>query len=249
MIDPDNQIGYIRIALFTEKTAEDFKGVLEELEGQGLKGLVLDLRSNPGGRVDAAVKVVENFIEKGMIVSIRPRFGMPTYYSAQKNVRKRNYPITILIDSHTASAGEIVAGALQDEKHRRAILVGERSFGKGSVQNIKSLEGKKAKLKLTEAYYHLPSGRNVEAADIVKKPGISSWGVAPDVEIVLNPNERNKVAELMTANETLLAGGKAKSPDRLRRYSNIETISYDPQLYTAMLVLKAKMIGEGLAVK
>lgn len=249
MIDPENLIGYIRIALFTENTADDFNAALEQLEDKGLNGLVLDLRSNPGGRVDAAVEVVDNFIEKGMIVSVRPRFGMPTYYSAHKNDRERNYPITILIDSHTASAAEIVAGAMQDENYMRATLVGNRSFGKGSVQSLKSLEEKKSKLKMTLAYYHLPSGQKVEAGDIPGKSGSSSRGVTPDVEIELTPDEGRKVAEIITANETLVSKKQARSSAGVRRYSNVETISYDPQLYTAILVLKAKMIGEGVVVR
>lgn len=248
MIDMDNRIGYIRIALFTENTADEFAAALAKLESKGLKGLILDLRSNPGGQVDTAAKVVDYFIEKGMIVSIRPRFGMPNYISAKNNSRKRNYPLVILINNRSASAAEIVAGALQDKKHNRAVLVGERTFGKGSVQNVKDLTGK-SKMKLTVAYYHLPSGQKVEIAGSADFSGKYSGAITPDVEVVLTPEEQRTIADVITSNETLTAYGKAISRNKSQRYSNIETISLDPQLFIANQVLKAKIIGHKLSVE
>lgn len=217
IIDNRNQIGYIRIATFAENTAENFEKILFDLEAKGLKGLVLDLRSNPGGIVTAAAKIVDKFIKKGMIVSTCPRYGMATYMSAHEENTHPDYPIVVLTNKNSASASEIVAGALQDRKHKRAILVGERTFGKGSVQNIKSLSGY-AKLKYTMAYYRLPSGQRVEGGG-TSKISIDNSGVMPDVVVKMNTEEIEKL-------------------------TNNNTIITDPQLAIGLLILRGKMTQE-----
>ncbi len=240
MIDNHNQIGYIRIATFTEETSANFERVISQLETNGLRGLILDLRSNPGGAVNAAAEIVDKFIEKGMIVSTCPRYGMATYMSAHKENTHPGYPIVVLTNKTSASASEIVAGALQDPKYKRAVLVGERTFGKGSVQNIKRLSGN-AKLKYTIAYYRLPSGQSVEGIEAVEKAPVANWGITPDVEVKLNTEELRKLADMQNANEVPGNDINNHTPGSMKYYSSQDTISADPQLAIGLLILKGKM--------
>ena len=121
-IDRDRQIGYVRIMSFVEKTADDLEEVLEQLEAAGMKALILDLRFNTGGHLASAVDVSDKFLAEGIIVSTRPRYGVPIWEAAHKKDTHPNYPLIILINEQSASASEIVAGALQDPVHKRAIL-------------------------------------------------------------------------------------------------------------------------------
>lgn len=161
--------GYIRIAQFQEKTDEDLgkslKKLKEESKGE-LKGLVLDLRNDPGGLLDQAVRVADHFTEEGkMIVYTEGREkDSKMQFTARKGGKEPNYPIVVLINSGSASASEIVAGALQD--HKRAIIMGTQSFGKGSVQTIIPLSDESG-LRLTTARYYTPSGRSIQAKGIV----------------------------------------------------------------------------------
>jgi carboxyl-terminal processing protease len=186
MIDEQNKIGYVRLTGFSAETASTLEEVLTGLEGEGLKGLVLDLRYNSGGFLDSAIAVADKFLEEGLLVITRPRSWLSsTYASAHKKKTHPDYPLVILINSGSASASEIVAGALQDTKHKRAVLVGERTHGKGSVQGITQYPGGDARLKYTMAYYHLPSDQRVESRETMKKKGREDWGVGPDIEIKL----------------------------------------------------------------
>ncbi len=159
--------GYVRITNFNENTTKDLNDALSTLEqenDQPLEGLVLDLRGNPGGLLNQSVQVADLFLESGDIVSIKGREDRHTeVYSAKPNRTSRQYPIVVLINSGSASASEIVAGALQDNK--RALILGTTSFGKGSVQNVKRLKDNYA-LRLTIARYYTPSGRSIQAQGI-----------------------------------------------------------------------------------
>ena len=158
--------GYVWITNFRENTTDDLVSGLEELESAKvpLKGLILDLRDDPGGLLDQAIKVSDLFIEKGTILSIKGRGGKNTQiYKASENTIKRDYPIVLLINGGSASASEIVAGALQD--HKRALILGTTSFGKGSVQSVEKLRDGYG-LKLTIARYYTPSGRSIQAKGI-----------------------------------------------------------------------------------
>ena len=165
--------GYVWITNFRESTTQDLVAALDKLESKGpLKGLVLDLRNNPGGLLNQAIDVCDLFIEKGTILSIKGRYDKNSkVFTAHPSVNKRKYPMVVLINGGSASASEIVAGALQDQ--RRALIMGTTSFGKGSVQNVEPLRGGYA-LKLTIARYYTPSGRSIQAKgiepDIVVKP-------------------------------------------------------------------------------
>jgi carboxyl-terminal processing protease len=164
----DAGYGYIRVAQFQEKTDEDLSKALKTLKEQNkgaLKGLILDLRNDPGGLLDQAVKVSDHFLDDGLIVYTagrEPESKMKFY--AQKGNKEPKYPMVVLINGGSASASEIVAGALQD--HSRAVIMGTQSFGKGSVQTIIPLS-EDSGLRLTTALYYTPNGRSIQAKGIV----------------------------------------------------------------------------------
>ncbi|MGB9712084.1 MAG: S41 family peptidase [Dissulfurimicrobium sp.] len=171
--------GYIRISNFQTNTTSDFEKALSELEGKsgGLKGLVLDLRNDPGGLLDQAVSISNEFINKGLIVYTDGRMpDQKMRFDARPKKHVRKYPIVVLVNEGTASASEIVAGALQD--HKRAIIMGTQTFGKGSVQTIIPLEDGSA-VRLTTARYYTPNGRSIQAK-----------GITPDIVVPYIPQTK-----------------------------------------------------------
>ncbi len=187
MLDKDKKIGYIRISTFIQNTGEELRKALDELKEQGAKALVLDLRDNPGGLLSAAVEVSDTFLDKGDIVSTKGRNTIPKSYVAQQDSDYETLPMVVLVNQNSASASEIVSAALQD--HKRATVVGQRSYGKGSVQNILELEDGNSVLKLTVASYYRPSGENIHRFRNAKTT--DKWGVSPDadMEVKLTPTE------------------------------------------------------------
>lgn len=173
------EFGYIRISSFRSKAKDNLSSALEELEdGRELKGLILDLRNNPGGLLSQSVEVSDLFLDSGLIVTAKARTPSQNLeFSATKNSKVRSYPIILLVNEGTASASEIVAGALQDRQ--KAIILGTRTFGKGSVQTILPLSDGAA-LRLTTALYYTPSGRSIQAR-----------GVYPDIEVALTRSSDN----------------------------------------------------------
>jgi len=176
-----DNIGYVRIAAFTESTASELATAISRLKDRAhgpLNGLILDLRNDPGGLLDAAVEVAGDFIDGGVVVTTRGRGGQDDhlYRAPATGDLLRGTPIVVLINSASASAAEIVAGALQD--HHRATVMGTRSFGKGSVQTIIPLEGEGA-LRLTTALYYTPSGRSIQGQ-----------GIVPDIVVSLPKNQQ-----------------------------------------------------------
>lgn len=169
------EIGYVRVSNFQSRTAEELSTALEKLEkDRNLKGLILDLRNNPGGLLIQAAKVSDFFLDSGVIVSTRGRdSSQKTSMKAHKNKKPRNYPIIVLVNGGSASAAEIVAGALQDDK--RALILGTRTFGKGSVQTIVPLSDGSG-LRLTTARYYTPSGKSIQLS-----------GITPDIELEFIP--------------------------------------------------------------
>jgi carboxyl-terminal processing protease len=243
MIDKSRKIGYVHITSFSEKTASDLEDVLNQLEAEGLNGLILDLRFNSGGLLNAAVEVADKFLEEGPIVITRPRSWVSSTYAwAHKEGTHPNYPLVILINSLSASASEIVAGALADPLHNRAILVGERTHGKGSVQGIIPYPRGGAQLKYTMAYYHLPSGQRVKSRDEVKKQGGEDWGVGPGIEVKLRSDEIKKMFDVQRDNDVLVRAGHDKEALPLRKHTIEESLSADTQLAVGLLVVKSKLI-------
>jgi carboxyl-terminal processing protease len=245
MIDEEERIGYVRLTSFSAGTASNLEEVLDELESEGLRGLILDLRSNSGGLLDSAVAVVDKFIKEGLIVKRQPGFGRRAIPEmARKKNTHPNYPLVILVNSGSASASEIVAGALADEKYERAILVGTRTHGKGSVQGITSYPGGGAQLKYTMAHYHLPSDQRVESREAMKKLGREDWGVGPDVEVKLRSDELKKMIEARRGNDVLVQANHDYVNDEPRKHTVEETLAADPQLDVSLLIVRSKLIQE-----
>jgi len=174
-----NDIGYIRVTSFNEQTEAGLRRAMQTLRQQAggqLRGIVLDLRNNPGGLLDQAVQVADDFLEQGEIVSTRARRPEDAQrWNARPGDIASGLPMVVLINAGSASASEIVAGALQD--HRRAIVMGVKSFGKGSVQTVMPLPGNGA-IRLTTARYYTPSGRSIQAT-----------GIEPDIEVLASREE------------------------------------------------------------
>jgi carboxyl-terminal processing protease len=243
-IDDEKKIGYVRITSFADKTTSDLEKVLSELEAEGLKALVLDLRFNTGGLLSSAIDVTDKFVAEGPIVSTRPRFAWTCAY-AKKKTTHPDYPLVVLINRLSASASEIVAGALQDEVHSRAVLVGERTQGKGSVQGITQYSDGGAQLKYTMAYYHLPSGQRVEMREAMKKQGRKDWGVVPNIELNLTSEELEKLMNVQRHNNVLVkAGHEDTEALTLKRHTLEETLMADHHLAVGLLVIRSKLIQE-----
>lgn len=184
---PDTKIGYIRIAVFNENTGDDFAKKYAELEKQGMQALVLDLRSNPGGVFDAGVAVAGMLVPKGPIVSVVDKNG--NKYEETSNLEKVKYPLAVLVDHGSASAAEIVAGAIKDTKSGK--LFGTKTFGKGSVQSVYRLDSNTA-VKITVAKYYTPSGVSIH-----------NVGIEPDVKVEL-PEDATIDVQLKAAEDYLL---------------------------------------------
>jgi carboxyl-terminal processing protease len=190
----EGDVGYIRITSFSEQTDRGMRNAVEQLRrqvGNRLQGFVIDLRNNPGGLLDQAVSVTDDFLEQGEIVSTRARRNEDAQrFNARAGDVTQGAPLVVLINGGSASASEIVAGALQD--HRRALIVGVKSFGKGSVQTVMPLQGNGA-IRLTTARYYTPSGRSIQAT-----------GIEPD--IIIEQARLEAVAEGGRGRESDLRG-------------------------------------------
>ncbi|MBV9260042.1 MAG: S41 family peptidase, partial [Pseudolabrys sp.] len=192
-----DDIGYIKLTQFNEQTTEGLKKAINDIHAkisdQKLKGYVLDLRNNPGGLLDQAISVSDAFLQKGEIVSTRGRNAEETQrFNARAGDLTNGKPVIVLVNGGSASASEIVAGALQD--HKRATVVGTRSFGKGSVQTIIPLGSGNGALRLTTARYYTPSGRSIQAK-----------GITPDIEVLQDVPDELK-AKTDTKGEASLRG-------------------------------------------
>lgn len=212
-------VGYVAITEFTDHTGEEFDRALDELLRQGITSLVLDLRNNPGGLLDAAVAVAEPFFRKGeMIVYTRGRKAADAEdFHAQSDGEPLTLPTAVLINAATASAAEVVTGALKDT--HRAIIIGERSFGKGSVQSVFQLKNGEG-LRLTTARYFTPAGISIQEK-----------GIAPDIEVVLTADDDSKLRVQQTRHDIT----DAAMFEARFGFAPIE----DRQLETALDVLKA----------
>jgi carboxyl-terminal processing protease len=198
-IDRENKIGYLRITNFGEDTAKEVKEAVKDLESQGVRGLILDLRNDPGGLLRTAVDICDLFLDEGLIVSTKGRNHKDEEWRAKPDDTLLNppakHPMAILINKYSASASEILSACLQD--NGRAVVVGERSYGKGSVQNIILMENETSALKLTTAGYYRPSGKNINRfpdPEDFKRKGIDAdeWGVKPNegMEVPMKDAER-----------------------------------------------------------
>lgn len=237
--------GYIRLAQFQERSDRDLQKALEKLSSEkgGLKGLVLDLRNNPGGLLTQAVRVADIFLESGLIVYTEGRLeSQRQKYFARKEGSWTEFPMVVLVNGGSASASEIVAGALQD--HKRSVILGTKTFGKGSVQTILPLDDNSA-LRLTTARYYTPKGRSIQAT-----------GIVPDIVIESVPAQETKAEEKkrLGIREENLPGHlqnqqEQKEKEKQAQQEKEENIENDAQLKRALDLLKGWDVFKQLVQK
>ncbi|MBQ7609187.1 MAG: S41 family peptidase [Desulfovibrionaceae bacterium] len=228
---------WVRVTRFSERTTEELKKALRSAEKEsrsagGIRGIVLDLRNNPGGLLDQAVSVADVFLQRGVIVSIKGRSAKERVYEAKSQKDDISVPMVVLINAGSASASEIVAGALRDQN--RALTMGERSFGKGSVQNIIPLPDGSG-LKLTVALYYTPNGGSIQAE-----------GIVPDIEVPFEAprqdakaNSPRMLVREQDLNRHLENSGKKDDQDKNKSDDVKDQLSRDNQLRLALQMVKA----------
>jgi len=267
MLDDDAGAAYVRLTNFHHDSAKELLEALETAKKQGMRGLILDLRHNPGGMLDIVIEIVSDFIDSGEVVSTRGRLDSERRERVGGPAPYLDIPMIVLVNDGSASASEILAGALQD--HHRAVILGTRTFGKGMVQHIRQLS-EEARFKLTTALYYLPNGQSPH-----KAPDATKWGVDPDWELKLTPKELRRVFEreresYIIHNEAADSGNEALSEEeREKALATLENEEADdedddppmlseadiklldsdpnkapdadPQLETALLLLRVKL--------
>lgn len=228
----DDQIGYIRLVEFRENTANDLSTALEKLKKEGMKALILDLRNNPGGLLDIAVKVCEKFIERGkLVLSTQGRIeSQNMQYISRSSKPMLDLPMIVLINEGSASGSEIVAGCLQD--YKRAIILGMKSFGKGSVQTVIPLSDGSA-LRLTTSKYFTPLGREIHGK-----------GLIPDIQVEDGKIEVAQRADMQFEKaeevfDELESKGKAGAGEDQLKETDLQKMKSDNQLARAVDILKA----------
>jgi carboxyl-terminal processing protease len=237
-LDPELGLGYIRIAQFNRNTAPDLRAAIEELMAAGLNGLVLDVRFNPGGELETAVEIADLFLAEGDVASVVTRDGVEETYSAVEAGTLPHFPLVVLINETSASASEILAGSLQD--NGRAKVLGERSYGKGSVQEVRILPDKLGTLKLTTAHYYLPSGGNIQ-----RQEDSIDWGVDPDdgFHVDMSIEQYQSMIEARRQFEIITNGTAGGAQDWADPHWIRETVR-DVQLAAALDALRARVAGE-----
>jgi len=216
MLDDEKKIGYVRVTSFVENSVADLGKALDALQKGGMKALILDLRFDPGGILKTAVEMADLFLPQGVIVKTKGRTTPYWEATATKDGTLPYFPMVVLVNQFSASASEIVSGALQD--HHRAIIIGERTFGKGSVQNVIPLRGEESALKLTTSKYYMPSGRNIHREEDMTEA--DEWGVVPDIAVPLTPEEyvaimraRQEAEVIRNNGDKEPKGGSSKTED------------------------------------
>ncbi|UCG34334.1 MAG: PDZ domain-containing protein [Phycisphaerales bacterium] len=231
-LDPDERIAYIRLASFSETTARELAQALKEIEDDGTRGLILDLRFNPGGLLTSAWQVADLLLPANQVIVRTAGRDPADDWQKKSNSRHTELPLIVLVNDRSASASEIVSGAVKD--HKRGLIVGERTFGKGSVQNLIPMADNEAYLKLTTAHYYLPSGRCLQ-----RDPDSAEWGVDPDIKVKLVPKETRHVLAVRRQNDVIGMGESALS--ELEAEEDEE--AFDAQLETALLLMRIRLAG------
>jgi carboxyl-terminal processing protease len=234
MVDVELKIAYLALTSFSRETAQEFARTIEALADNGMQGLILDLRGNPGGVLVCAVDMARTFIDEGVITRTRSR-GEPIVYErhAEDGVESTDLPLVILVDGGSASSSEVLAGALQD--HRAAVLVGSPTYGKARVQSVRHFDDAGAIVKVTSSYYTTPSGRDLERSPL--RP----WGIQPDLHIALDAKTEALVHRHIhrydppaEALEALFAWEDASGEELLPQGPE------DPQLAAALALLRGE---------
>jgi carboxyl-terminal processing protease len=253
-VDREDGIGYIRLTSFSDNTTDRFDEAVAEMRKSGLNGLILDLRFNPGGLLDEAVSISNRFIDDGMIVKTEDASGAVRSRefarALPKSKRLDDIPVVVLINEGSASASEIVSGAIQAEAHSdgtlKATLVGRRSFGKGSVQNVFPLTAdNSAMMKLTTQYYKLRGDKIIH-----RRPGASEWGIEPDIEVEMLPEQIIEAAKIRRDADVLALDENGEIIDDPERPdpNKLLDVGGDLQLQTALFVLEGQIQGGSLKV-
>ncbi|MDY7107222.1 MAG: S41 family peptidase [Planctomycetota bacterium] len=236
-LDGELGLSYIRITQFNDATVDELKAVLDHLQGGGLNGLVLDLRDNPGGGLPTAVTMADLFLEEGAIVSVRPREGEEVTYRAEAEGTLPDFPMIVLVNGQSASASEIVSGALQEND--RAKVLGTRTFGKASVQEVRTLPYNEGTLKFTTAHYYLPSGRNLN-----RTPDSSvAWGVDPDPGFVVPISDEDYLEMFRARREYGVIREPEEPADLCTGADWIREHLLDEQLAAAVEALQSRLRG------
>jgi carboxyl-terminal processing protease len=258
MVDPAEKIAYIRLTNFTKGTDEEMSRALSEMRDKGARAIILDLRYNPGGLLTAATAVCDKFMRGGVIVSTKSeREGAADAQppiEAHDDPDDVDLPMVVLVNQYSASASEIVSGALHDQ--HRAIIVGERTFGKGSVQMLFPLAAHTAFLKLTTSHYYLPSGRCIH-----REENSTTWGVDPDVTVPMTPKQMSDAIEARKDLDVLRAAGESPAAAPIAapmanpttaptvaggpttQPAKLDPLTCDPQLSAGLLVLRLELAG------
>lgn len=236
LLDPQTRIAYVRITQFTEETVADLRQALASIQPPPA-ALVLDLRFNGGGTLTGAIEMSDLFLSEGTIVSVNSRRGVERSWAADLDDDDLSVPIVVLVNGSSASASEIVSGALQD--NHRAKILGQRTFGKGSVQEVRELPDDAGILKLTTAHYALPSGRNLH-----RHEDSDSWGVDPDPGFHVAMSDDANREMVMARREYEAIGSTANGEDHWSDPDWLREELHDAQLAAAVEALRIRL-GEG----
>ncbi len=251
LIDPDYRIGYVRVTNYMPQTVDELEQAMDAMAtipGGGVRGLIIDLRFNPGGLLGQAVEMSDLFIDQGVIVSTEGRASRRDEQRAHSGATNTALPLIVLVNDYSASAAEIVAGALKDSG--RATILGDRTFGKGSVQTVIPVganggavgaQQPPAYLKLTTAYYYLPGGESIHRHEDSK-----TWGVEPTVAVKVTRDEVQDILDLRRDSDVIHQPGEASTtqPDESagRPTTQPDHVRQDPQMETALLVMRAELL-------
>jgi len=242
MVDEEARLAHVALVSFSSHTLEEFDAAMERLTAEGVRGLVLDLRGNGGGSLDAAVGLANRFVAEGRLVATRTRHDTRVVSAKSQEAHHLGLPLVLLVDQDSASASEVLAGALQD--HGAAALVGEPTYGKGTVQTLTRLGSDRAIVKVTTAHYLTPAWRRIERNE--EDP--QRTGIAPDIYVPLEPVERAHVYAYLqnyhppAALVPAIEAWEAESGLELL----LETPP-DPQLEAALALLRGETPGDTLA--
>ncbi|MEO6434839.1 MAG: S41 family peptidase [Tepidisphaeraceae bacterium] len=257
-VDAENKIAYLRMTNFTKSTSDELNKAADELRKSGAKGMILDLRYNPGGLLSAATEVTDKFLHDGLIVKTeaerRDTPNQPTFAQAHADDDELALPLVVLVNQYSASASEIVSGALKDQN--RARVVGERTFGKGSVQMLFPLATRQAYLKLTTSHYYLPNGKCIH-----REENSTEWGVDPDLTIEMTPEQMRAAIDARQELDVLRDASVPDAPAEGKQEglkqeaaevkeavakATKDPMASDPQLSAALLILRMQLAGAQL---
>ncbi|MFM1803921.1 MAG: Carboxy-terminal processing protease CtpB precursor [Planctomycetota bacterium] len=249
-IDPTAGIGYVRLTSFNDDSFDDFRAAIAQMRAERpLNGIILDLRFNPGGLLQSAIDFSNAFIDNGGIVELQDRDRRKLWgkNADSRRAELRDLPLVVLINPGSASASEIVSGAIKAHDH--SVVIGERSFGKGSVQTVHPCgDGRSdAQLKLTTQYYVLPPGPGETEPRLVhKRPGSTDWGVNPDLVVKMTPTQIEK-ATMLRQEADVIEQRTARNGEEPKERPSVEDLiakGLDPQLELALLVLQARALKD-----